>query len=388
MGTVSLFSGKTEPVVGNLSTEEQALAVAHNLATIFAVRADQRHNRAVAPKIELSLIAKSGLLGISVPSEYGGIDVANTTLTDVIVSISTADTVIAHYLQDHFYVLDTIRATGSDEFKRRAFTRALSGALFGCLPPVSGIADMTQELDLRATGSVFTVEIPAEIADQDTACDWIGVLGRMQDGSRSLVLLDGQRFPAIVADDFFPYSGQEKNTTSHELRVPEGSVSSIASAMELKTSLALRQLLGAAIALGGMTNAFSQALDIIKFDSTPAFGVGAAAVADERSISTIGSMAARLDGAKAMVESASRLLDIAQVTPNHDHIENASRAALAADIVTSHSAIDIQQLLAIVAEPVTAPVLETVATLDTGRHCYELGTRHLAPYREAACNRP
>lgn len=396
MGTISLFSGRAAPVIGRLSTEEQALDVAQNLSTIFAARADGHRNRAVLPKTEIRLIAKAGLLGISVPSEYGGIDVSNAVLCDVLAWISEADGAIAPYLRDHFYILDSVRATGSEAFKSRVFTRALSGALFGCLPDADDATDRLQQFALQATGSVFTLDIAGEIAGQDSACDWIGVLGRTPDGRPSLVLLDGHRFPAIDADDFFPYSGLETTRTVREFRVPEGSVSPIASPIELKTSLALQQLLGASIALGAMTAAFSQALDIIRVETTSDIGTDVTPAADPRSIATIGSMAARLDGAKAMIERASKMLDIAQVTPNPDHIEQAGRAALAAHIVVADAASDIQQLLAEVAgaasvmgqaEGGSVPHPLQTAAFDPDRQRFELGTRHLGAFGAAAPSR-
>ena len=89
--------------------------------------------------------------------------------------------------------------------------------------------------------------------------------------------------------------------------------------------------------LGTMTSSFRRALDLV--------GSGQKITSTDLAVSQIGSMAARLDGARALLEHAGKILDIAQVTPKRDTIHNASRATLAADIVVAEAAAEIEALL-------------------------------------------
>ena len=89
--------------------------------------------------------------------------------------------------------------------------------------------------------------------------------------------------------------------------------------------------------LGTMTSSFRRALDLV--------GSGQKITSTDLAVSQIGSMAARLDGARALLEHAGKIPDIAQVTPKRDSIHNASRATLAADIVVAEAAAEIEALL-------------------------------------------
>lgn len=387
MGTISLFSARTAAVIGRPESEEDALDLAKKLSAIFSARAVERQMRGLAPRIELELIARSGLLGISVPTEFGGIDVSNSIVSDVAALVSQADASIGRYLQDHFYILDIVRAVSSEDFKQRNFSRALSGALFGCLAE-SDDTTAREDLSIETSGSASTVKIPAEIAGQDSLCDWLGLVARTRDDCTCLAILDGHRFPSIDADDFFPYSGRENLNTSREFYLADGSIGTIAELRDMPTSLALRELIGTSIALGTMAATFSKALAIARTVSLSLAEDGGAAVQDNSAVSDIGSMAARLDGARAMVERASKLLDIAQVTPGTATIDEARRSALAADIVVSEAATTIQRLFGklTAARSASRPIHDDGMASSfsgnpahTSEHCYsELGALHLA----------
>jgi len=377
MAVISLFSETTPTAIGRPAGDDDALEIARNLATIFAARAGEWRSRGGAPKIELQLLARSGLLGISVPSEFGGIDVSNAVLSEVASTISQADPSIAIYLQEHFYVLDLVRSVDSDGFKWRVFTRALSGALFGGLPRAKDQPHAQQELVPRSSGPVLTLDLSHDAARFETACNWIGVRVRTQDDRHYLSILDASQFPVIDADDFFPFTGREKAAHAHELPISDASLAPFASLMEIPTSMALRQLIGTSVKLGTMKGSFRRALDIV--------GSGRRIATTDVAISQIGSMAARLDGANALIEHASKILDIAQVTPARDTIENASRAALAADIVVAEASIEIESLLRDLTK--TEPLLGSrrqpeshwrASAHISSDHYYQLGALHLS----------
>src|SRR4051812_46824796 len=93
--------------------DAHALEVAHQLAEDFAREAAVRDRERRLPWSELERFTASGLWGITVPREYGGAGVANTTLAEVIAIISAADGSLGQIPQNHYYALEVLRVGGS-----------------------------------------------------------------------------------------------------------------------------------------------------------------------------------------------------------------------------------------------------------------------------------
>ena len=111
--------------------EDEALAVARALAAEFASGASRRDYERALPHEELDRLSASGLLAITVPTEFGGIDVSNAELAEVTAILSEADSSIGQIPQNHFYILEALRHDGSEAQKRFYFGRALAGDRFG-----------------------------------------------------------------------------------------------------------------------------------------------------------------------------------------------------------------------------------------------------------------
>ena len=77
--------------VAVITSDEQALIVASDLAEDFRRDSAQRDRERRLPLPELDVFSRSGLWGISVPKEYGGAGVSNVTLAKVIALIAQAD---------------------------------------------------------------------------------------------------------------------------------------------------------------------------------------------------------------------------------------------------------------------------------------------------------
>ena len=97
-----------------IASEEEALAVARTLAADFASGASRRDYERALPHTELDRLSASGLLAITVPAVYGGIDVSNAVLAEVTAILSEADSSIGQIPQNHFYILEALRHDGSE----------------------------------------------------------------------------------------------------------------------------------------------------------------------------------------------------------------------------------------------------------------------------------
>lgn len=116
------------PVV--LSTREDALAAAHELAAAWSVAGPERDADLAVPHAELTLLGRSGLLGMVTPARYGGPGLTTRTLTDVFSILAAADLSLAQVPQNHF---GTVYSLPLIDEERRAFWYAetLRGARFG-----------------------------------------------------------------------------------------------------------------------------------------------------------------------------------------------------------------------------------------------------------------
>jgi len=59
-----------------------------------------------------------------VPKAYGGAGVSNVTLAEVVATVAAADGSLGQIPQNHFYMVEALRLSGSEEQKRRYFQRA------------------------------------------------------------------------------------------------------------------------------------------------------------------------------------------------------------------------------------------------------------------------
>ena len=114
-----------------LQSDEEAIEVAKRLAAGFAETASGRDIDRALPHAELETLSQSGLLAITVPSEYGGLDVSNAVLAEVTAILSEGDASIGQIPQNHFHILEALRVDGSEAQKRYFFERALAGDRFG-----------------------------------------------------------------------------------------------------------------------------------------------------------------------------------------------------------------------------------------------------------------
>lgn len=94
------------------ATRGTALEHAQRLASRFAATAVERDARGGTPKSERDALRESGLLALSIPSDYGGLG-ANWRITlDAVRVLGTADSSIAHVFGFHHLMLATTRLFG------------------------------------------------------------------------------------------------------------------------------------------------------------------------------------------------------------------------------------------------------------------------------------
>ena len=322
--------------VAVITSDEQALIVASDLAEDFKRDSALRDRERRLPHPELEVFSRSGLWGISVPKEYGGAGVSNVTLAKVIALIAQADSSLGQIPQNHFYALDVLRVNGSPEQKKRLYAEVRAGQRFGNALAELGtktahdrVTRLTPDLQgerdgyringrkFYATGAIYAQRIPTSVVDENgvqqlafvprnskgltVIDDWSG-FGQRTTGSGSVVFED----VFVAAEDVIPFQ------SAFERPTPVGP---------------LAQILHAAIDTGIARAAYEDALHFVRTKTRPWIdATHEKATDDPLTIKSFGHLSIRLHAAEALLERAGEFLDQAQANTNAETVAAASIA--------------------------------------------------------------
>jgi alkylation response protein AidB-like acyl-CoA dehydrogenase len=114
-----------------IADDAEALEVARKLVPVLAAGALRRDADRELPWAELEALSASGLLGITVPAEYGGADVGAETLAEVIRLLASGDPNVAQISQSHFAYVNVLKRQGSAELRKVIFADLLAGRRLG-----------------------------------------------------------------------------------------------------------------------------------------------------------------------------------------------------------------------------------------------------------------
>lgn len=107
-----------------------ALATAKQLAEQFAQTAAERDKAGGNPKLERDLIRQSGLLGLSIPQQYGGQGANWKTIFQTIQSIAQVDSSLAHVYGFHHLLIATVQLFAQPEQYSSWFEHTARNNLF------------------------------------------------------------------------------------------------------------------------------------------------------------------------------------------------------------------------------------------------------------------
>ncbi|CAI8988107.1 Acyl-CoA dehydrogenase [Pseudomonas chlororaphis] len=331
--------------VAVITSDEQALIVASDLAEDFKRDSALRDRERRLPHPELEAFSRSGLWGISVPREYGGAGVSNVTLAKVIALIAQADGSLGQIPQNHFYALEVLRVNGSEAQKKRLYAEVLAGQRFGNALAELGTKtahDRTTRLtrDVQpgrdgyringrkfySTGALYAQRIPTSVVDEN--------------GVQQLAFVPADSQGLNVIDD---WSGFGQRTTGsgsvvfEEVFVAAEDVIPFQSAFERPTTVGpLAQILHAAIDTGIARAAYEDALHFVRTKTRPWIDSGNdKATEDPLTLKSFGHLSIRLHATEALLERSGEFLDAAQAEPNAETVAAASIAVAEARAIST-----------------------------------------------------
>ena len=334
---MSLIS-KQVPVI---HSDAEALSVARELAAHFKRDSALRDRERRLPFDELELFSHTGLWGITVPKAYGGADVSNVTLAQVVALIAAADASLGQIPQNHFYALEVLRFNGCEAQKQRLYAEVLAGQRFGNALAEIGTKtahDRTTHLakaeqgyritgrKFYATGALYAQRIPTSVVD-DNGVQQLAFVPRDSDG---LSVIDdwsgfGQRTTgsgSVVFDNVF---------------VASDDVIPFQSAFERPTPVGpLAQILHAAIDTGIARAAFEDALHFVRTKTRPWIDATTdIASEDPLTLKSFGHLSVRLHAAEALLDRAGEFLDKARTDTTASTVAAASIAIAEARAIST-----------------------------------------------------
>jgi len=336
----------THPQATLLVTEQQALAVAHELAEQFASTASDRDSERQLPFAEIDTLSQSGLLAITVPEEYGGLDVSNATLAEITAILAQADGSIGQIPQNHFYILEALRVDGSEDQKRYFFGRALAGDRFGNALSERGTKTVGHyNTRITRDGPGYRINGRKFYSTGVLFADWVTVFALDENDKLVMAFVPKGTEGVEVIDDWDGFGQRTTGsgtTVLNNVYVNADYVVLHHKGFERSTTIgSVGQIIHAGIDLGIARAAFAETLDFVKTKSRPWTDSGVDRASDDPlTIAKIGQIAIRLEAATAIIERAGRKVDAAQVETTEKRVVEATLAVAAAKVLTTEIAIE------------------------------------------------
>lgn len=338
MHNVFRLSDQRQQSVAHLSTEVEALDAARDIVGRIRTSLNDTARDKKQLFKALAWVSRAGLLGISVPSDHCGADIANAILAEVVALVAESAAELSACLKGHFQVIEAIRLFASHGQHSVYFSHALAGeqfALASCVACDRHEPSTWPHLVADRTG----FRLPAStVSIMGGFCDWIAVPAIDPKGQQVLALLARDTedltfrpaLPPSQADQPTEVWPAEVWVDISDIHVPADNLITLTIGSNGLSMLgSLSHLLNGAIDLGHAKAAFADLCEQHR-------------KAKDEDVSTraiIGRLAAQIDGASAMVERAGQKLDIAQVSASADSVLQASLSANAAVVLAKDAAI-------------------------------------------------
>jgi SfnB family sulfur acquisition oxidoreductase len=312
-----------------IQSDAEALEIAHALAEQFKSNAIQRDAQRILPFQEIETYSQSGLWAITVPKQYGGAEVSSLTVAKIIALMSGVDGSIGQIPQNHFYALEVLRNTGTEQQKQKLYAEVLKGARFGNALAEFKTKNATQKQTaitptehgfvvngekFYCTGSLFAHRIPTLVKDHENR-EFLAFIARESEG---LELIDdwsgfGQRTTGsgtvkfnnvpVAAEDIIPFDSAFSQAT---LVGP------------------FAQIMHAAIETGIARAAFEETLHRVR-QARPWIDSGVdQATADPLILFELGRIVADVRASEVLLKQAAHSIDAAKPQPTAHNIAKAS----------------------------------------------------------------
>jgi len=315
-----------------IKDDAEAVSIAKALAREFAADAVERDRDRTLPIEQVNRASHAGLWAITVPKEFGGASVSAGTLAEVTAIISDTDSNLGQIPQNHYYMLEALRLSGSEEQKRHYFQRVLDGdrignafTEIGTRTPVdykTQFAERDGRLRLSgqkfyATGSLF-----AHI---------IAVVAKNADGRVHIVFVDRSTPGVQLIDDWSGFGQRATGSgsvTFDDVEVTSSQIFDHQGLFDEPTPMGpVAQIIHAAVQVGIARGAFAETVHFVRSFTRPHFELEIQhGYEDPHTIHAAGDVAIRVHAANALLRRAGEYVDRAIAAPSAKSVAEASIA--------------------------------------------------------------
>lgn len=334
------------PHAYRITSDEEALSIAHEIAAYLQPGASERDLSGVVPAEVVNVFSNSGLWGITVPHEFGGAEVSAATLAVVIAIISAADPAMGQIPQNHYCLLEDIRLQGSDEQRRFFFELALSGHRFANALSETG-GKTVQDIQTRLTQTSEGLRISGRkgYCTGSLYAHWLGVLALDEEGRAQLAFVPRHATGLTVVNDWVCLG--QRTTSSGTVLVdnllvePFNLIPSWKSYDTPTLAGPFAQLTTAAIDAGIARAALNDTVSFVNQFARPWIDAGVERAGDDPlTIHQIGVLDSRIAAADALLEQAGKVLDRYKYHLTEETVALASLAVARAKIFTTEAALE------------------------------------------------
>jgi SfnB family sulfur acquisition oxidoreductase len=301
-----------------IGSDAEAVDTAARLSARLADVAAERDLGRRLPDAELAELARSGLLGVTVPRSHGGPGVSCRTLVTVIRLLSSGDGSIGQIPQNHFFCLDAVRENGSGDQLDFFYGLALQGARFG-----NALVNTRQPDGSAGTTTIepdpdggYLINGAKSYATGALSADWVPVAAT-DSGERMHMAFVPRDAPGLVVVDDWDGFGQRTTASGSAIlgRVHADSSWVIPTWKSLEypnTFRAFTQLIHAAIDIGIAEGALLAGADFLRGYAGGQPGAAEPVRDDPVVIHHFGELTVLVRSARALLEQAAGVVDEAR----------------------------------------------------------------------------
>jgi SfnB family sulfur acquisition oxidoreductase len=320
-----------------IETGAEAIEAARDLAVSISPGAAARDRSGSVPRQELLALADSGLLGITIPLQFGGAGLSPIVLAEVIRLIAAADPAIAQVPQGHFLLIDTLAEYGTDEQRQHLYGDVLAGArIAAALAERGGQHSQDLKTRVRRTPQGTVIDGRKYYSTGALTAEWIAV-SALDDDDKLVVAFVRAGSPGLELDEDWDVMGQRAtvsgSTILDSVAIEAELVLPYYAAFQGPQQLGARaQLVHAAIQVGIADAALRDAGEFVRQNARPFFEASRAGWAERASddphvIGLYGRMSTKVAAAEALLAQAAHTVDAVGLRPTD--ATQAARGSLA-----------------------------------------------------------
>jgi len=337
-----------------ISSDAEAISTARDLGERFAEDDARRDADRVLPQEMIKELSESGLLGITVPPEHGGAGVTTRPVGEVFTELAAGDSSIGQIPQNHFFFLNVLAHSGTEEQREFFYGEVLAGKRFGnALAERGGATAQDFRIGFRRpvegngeVGGGYVLDGAKYYCTGSVFAHWIPVYAKDEAGRLHAAWVPADD-PGVHVEDDWDGMGQ-RTTGSGTVRfdavaVPDFHVVPVYSIFE-KTEIfgAFGQYMHAGVDMGIAVAALRDGKRLIHAAARPWWEAEVEQAADEPGvIDKFGELALLVRSARALVRAAGDALDAARADLTEETAAEASVAVAAARAQADTAAVTV-----------------------------------------------